>query len=50
MKSVKAIEARGIAKVALNLLKAGKLALEDIVEACNMTLQQVRELAASVKS
>ena len=43
-------EARGIAKVAMNLLKAGKFALEDIAEACNMTLQQVQELAASVKA
>ena len=42
-------EARGIAKVAVNLLKSGKYSFDDIMEACNMTLEQVRYLDAWLK-
>ena len=36
--------------VAVKLLKAGKLALEEIADTCEMSLQQVQELAASIKA
>ena len=42
-------ESRVITTIAVNLLKAGKLALEDIADACGMTLQQVQELAATIQ-
>ena len=42
-------ESRGIATVAINLLKSGKCSFNDIMEACNMTLEQVRYLDAFIK-
>ena len=42
-------ESRVITTIAVNLLKAGKFALEDIADACGMTLQQVQELAATIQ-
>ncbi len=43
-------EARGKAiaseNIASNLIKAGKVALEEIASACGLTLQRVKELAA----
>ena len=34
--------------IALSLLKLGQNALEDIAKVCNMTLQQVQELAKTI--
>lgn len=42
--------AEGLMEAAKNLIRTGKLAFEDIAKACNMPLQQVQELAASIKS
>ena len=40
-------EAQG--NIALALIQLGKIALEDIAKCCHMTLEQVQELAATVK-
>ena len=42
-------EARGIAKVAVNLLKSDNYSLQDVAEACSMTLEQVSYLDAWLK-
>ena len=36
--------------IALNFIKMGKLAFEEIARGCNLTLQQVKDLAATVKA
>ena len=54
MKSLDAFKARSIAEertsIALGFIKLGQNALEDIARICHMTLEQVQELAASVKA
>ena len=36
--------------VALSLIRLGKNALEDIAKCCHLTLERVKELAATVQS
>ena len=43
-------EARVSKNIALELLKLGQNALEDIARICHMSLEQVQELAASIKA
>ena len=38
-------EAKASENIALNLIKAGKLALDEIASVCSLTLQRVQELA-----
>ncbi len=46
-------KAEGMAKerknIALSLVQLGQVALEDIARICSMTLQQVQDLAATLK-